>query len=185
VNNEFTLISGSFLQAGAAAARTEARIIFSTLESNPTLADNAPLFGESNTITGALSDTNLDAAIGRIALQETASGDYHGFGAAVLAVSSADYGLALRLNKNMDSPLKVIQSPYVSAGHWYVFADPAAAPVIGRLTLVGSNPLRIEQNDGRTSDGNFFDGVVFAFGHDVGYAIINRVGVIRGMVSED
>lgn len=126
----------------AAAYRAEAEAVFGVLESNPTLADGAPLFGEGNSATGPSEVTALANGIEKFHAQQFANGQFVGAQPAFLvcppnwSVLLSDTLVDLALTR---PTVTVLKSPHISSA--YLLADPARTPTIGLLTLTDAPSL--------------------------------------------
>ncbi len=181
INDQWNAVSTALTGFSASASRLENRLIFDMLESNPQLSDGDPLFHADvqTEVAGALSDETLGQAMGLLRMQQTKTGETSGFGAKFLVVDPYQEAKALKLVQDMGANLWVIASPNIGPGRWYVMADPESAPVIGRLTMSrGRAPIRAERKKPPLQ----FDGVGVLVGTDVGFVIVDRIGVVRGHV---
>lgn len=184
LNDDVKLLAGIVGNAGANAARLEAGIVYGLLESNPTLADGESLFhvDHGNLVASALDSSGLAAGLAALKTQPTPAGIAADLDAAYLVVA-AELELAARTllhAAGMDS-ITVIAAAALPSGRWYLFADPAQAPVIALLHLEsGSDGVSIGPTGNR--DGVSRDGVQMGIRFDAGVVTVGRVGAVRGGV---
>ncbi|MDP1707639.1 MAG: hypothetical protein Q8L89_00975 [Gammaproteobacteria bacterium] len=182
INDDVGLLDTVFTQRGAAAARTEARIIYALLESNPMLADGELMFdaGHGNIVAASLDAASLAAAMGALRTQPTLSGNLSNSKAAFLIISAALEYHAMKLLHDIGATtIDIIASPWLPADRWYLMAAPSVAPVIGRLYLegnIGSRPTIVEVIEPKIS----IDGIMLRVMADFGAVPLGRLGVVRG-----
>jgi hypothetical protein len=160
-------------------ARIEHRAAFGILADNPVLSDTRELFNvaSQNLLTGTALDVDgFDAASEALAKQPTLSGEESIGAPRVLAVPSAKLGSALALVESLGQPVRVVSSPVIGVGTWYLFADPGRFPIIARALFAGADsslefaPVRpMEQADG----------LILPASHSVAYAPVSRIGAVR------
>lgn len=186
VNDDAELIASIFGSTGAAVAATEAATLCELIESNPTLGDDAPMFAAGaggNLFTStALNATNLSIAMGAMRSQVTPAGNLANHAARALVVAAGLEATALELVRNISTgtrpAMQVIGLPWLTAGHWYLFADPTIAPAVGRMFLEGTTDRRsISVAQGRTSTRE--DGAAITAHADFEFVALGRVGAIR------
>lgn len=182
-NDDIELIAGLFSNAGAAAGRLEAGLVYGLLESNPTLSDSELMFHVSheNIEASVLGETSLGAAMGRLRSMLTPAGAKADLSAANLIVAPELELLANKLcvSAGLETSIKVIASPWLSAGRWYLQAAPDQSPVIALLHLNGGQTGIIVAP---VKDKKMRDGLLFGVRFDVGIVPVGRVGIVRGGV---
>ena len=167
INDDFDWIANQTNALGRAAARTIEAAVYAKLIANPTMSDGFALFstqhGNIQTSGAAISVSTLDAARVAMAQQTDIDGnDYLNIRPAVLLCKTAEGGSARvtvnavydpdttnKLQKpNMVNGIvrEVVDTPRISAG-FYLFADPADAPVLEVVFLDGNQAPRIEQEE--------------------------------------
>ena len=180
INDQWGILQRAFSSLGGSSSRLENKMVFDSLESNPTLGDSEPTFhsDHGNVVADALDASALAAAMAALRTQLTPSGQQAGHAARVLAVSPALEYTARKLTHEAGIDLAVIASPNIAAGRWYLFASPETAPVVTRLHLTGARdrPFRLEPV--RSPDGR--DGLSLKLTTDLGVSVVSRVGCIRG-----
>lgn len=184
VNDDVKLLASLAGNAGANAARLEAGLVYGLLESNPTLADGELLFhaDHGNTVAAPLATGSLSDGMAALKTQPTPAGLAADLDAAYLVVA-AELELAARTylhGAGMDN-ITVIASASLPAGRWYLFADPAQAPVIAVLHLDARRD-GMTIGPASTRDGVSRDGVQMGIRFDVGVVVVGRVGAVRGGV---
>jgi hypothetical protein len=108
-------------EAGRAAGRLLPDLVYAVLLENAALSDGTAAFhtDRGNLGTGVLSTGNLDVAMQALASQVLTDSDgapvHRGLQAAFLIVPPALYGLALRLNRDMEAGLTVLAESRISA----------------------------------------------------------------------
>lgn len=167
VNDDLDWISNQTQALGRAAARTVEAAVFAKIVANPTMTDGYALFSAEHANLqgsgGAVSVATLEAARVAMASQKDIDGnDYLNIRPAVLLTTIAEGGSARvvvnavydpdttnKLQKpNMVNGIvrQVVDSPRVPVG-FYLFADPAEAPVIEVVFLDGNQTPRIMQEE--------------------------------------
>lgn len=184
-NDEIELIAEGFAAVGAAAAQKEASDCYALLESNPTLADGEPMFHDThmNLIPDVISLAAIGTAMNRLRTNPTATGAPGNLEAKTLLVSSGLELTARSLLRGCDSAdkIRLVASPHITPGRWFLFADPAQAPVIGRLTLRGNSGVMVAPTS-RLKNLNIesTDGRAMKISVDHGFVALGRIGVVRG-----
>lgn len=166
----FSRIPMAFAEA---AVRRENNKVFGLLNTNGAMADSVALFHAThdNLITAggaAPSFTTLDATEKLIALQTGLNGELLALEGAILVVPRALKNVAEQLFSPRYVPtaatgvltgnlasLKIVSHPILdgtSATVWYMFADPAKAPVIEYATPSDTAALTIEEEEGFNND---------------------------------
>lgn len=184
LNDDIKLLASLAGNAGSNAARLEAGLVYGLLESNPTLADGELLFhaDHGNTVAAPLAAGSLSDGLAALKKQLTPAGLVADLDAAYLVVAAELEFVAHTYlhGAGMDN-ITVIASASLPTGRWYLFADPAQAPVVAVLHLEGGRD-GLSIGPARTRNGTAFDGVRMAIRFDVGVAPVGRVGSVRGGV---
>lgn len=173
----------------AVCARREQRAVFKGLiGANPVLADARPVYSsvDGNDLGSAatLSLASFGNGTGAMARQKTRAGNECGVTPRFLVVAPEQKIAALNLLRQITPdattpPLEVIVVNEIPSNAWYLFADPAIAPVIGFATLRHLNGETIT-----TRESSIFEASAPAVvvDHVFGAAILSRVGTVRGGV---
>lgn len=183
-NDTLGIIAAGIGNLGAFAARRESKSVFGVLTSNPVMADVRALFNatDGNLMTGAaLSTANIGIAVAKLRRQQTSAGNEANNAGRFLVVAPEQEVAALSYVKSFsarsDTPrLEVMAAPEVPDGTWFVLADPAISPVIGFLTLSGSNTFAVEP--GRLKFNFAGLGIKIEMMH--GVVPLSRVGAVKG-----
>lgn len=174
VNDDLGYVQDMANGLGGAGGRAIERAVYTLLESNPTLSDGTALFhanhGNLAAIGASPTVDNLDVAAVAMAKQ-TAPGDdaeYLDIRPAIALVHISKRGNMRVLveavydpntaNK-LQKPNKVngivqdiVDTPRIASAPWYLFADPAIAPVLEVVFLNGQREPRLEMEENfRTS----------------------------------
>lgn len=184
INDDINFLVGVAANAGAAAARLEADLVYSLAETNPVLGDGELLFhvDHGNTVAAALDESALFAAMGALRTQRTPAGLPADLDARFLVVSAGLEGLARKLLFGAGlTEITVVAAAGLPAGRWLLFADPSLSPVIALLHLEGSGG-GLDVAPARRKDGSVTDGVLLGIRHDAGVVAVGRVGAVRGGV---
>jgi hypothetical protein len=183
-NDDCGLLKRISTELGKTAAFHESGLITSLLESNPTLADGEVMFGTDNVVASALTATSLDSAMKALRVQPTAAGNLANHRASVLVVA-ADLELSAKTILHIAglAEVRVVVLAGLPDGRWYLLANPAIAPVVGRLVLSGryaatAAPILI----GPAKTPNNFDGISLKCLADLGVVAVNRIGIVKGGV---
>lgn len=178
-NDDVGLIVGLFSNVGAAAARHEAAMVYALIEGNPTLGDGESMFhtDHGNIEAAALDAASLGSAMGRLRNMLTPAGALADLDTAYLVVASGLELAALTLVNWAGAAIKVVASPWLASGRWYLMADPAQSPVIGLLHLKGSRGGVIV---GPRKSDIVREGIDLGVRFDVGVVAKGRVGIVRG-----
>lgn len=187
INDNARLVASSLAAFGNAAARTEARLVYQALESNPVMPDGAPAFHEDfgNIVvptegSAALGEEILGAGLS--ALRKGASllrndGDVADLDAAHLIVSAELEFTARKLASSASMPIDIVATTRITAGRWYLLPDRSVQPVVAALRLKGAaSPLRLEQ----ATKSAGFDGFGVRAAADLGAALVSRFAVRGG-----
>lgn len=179
VNDDVEVIAGLFANAGAATGRLEAGLVYSLIESNPTLSDSESMFhtNHGNIQSAILSSISLSAAMGQLRIMLTPAGQMADLEASVLVVAPDLELTAMKLVHEAAAPIKVIASPWLPTGRWYLMASPAQSPVVALLYLKGS---RGGVTVGPRKTKLQVDGVTLGIRFDVGVVPVGRVGIVKG-----
>lgn len=194
INDDLGAFIGLATTFGRAAKRTIEADAYAYLASNPVLSDGKPLFhadhGNLGT-AGAPSVTTIDEARVLLAKQKDVSGnDFLDLRAAVW-LGPLSYGSAARVTNNAeydpDTANKlqrpnavrglfrdIVDTPRITDSKWYLFADPADAPVVEVAFLDGVTEPFLDQEEGFT-----VDGVRWKARLDYGIAAIDYRGAVR------
>jgi hypothetical protein len=184
LNDDIGFLVSIAANAGASAARLEAGLCYTLLESNPVLGDSEFLFhvDHGNLIAAALDETSLFAAMAALRDQPTPAGVNADLDAKFLVCASGLEGLARKLLHVAGlTEITVIAATDLPAGRWFVFADPLQSPVIALLHLEGANS-GLFVGPAKRKDGATADGVMLGIRHDAGVVAVGRVGCVRGGV---
>jgi phage major head subunit gpT-like protein len=167
VNDDLDYIASQTSALGRAAARTVEAAVFAKIVANPTMGDGEALFSAAHANLqgsgGAISVATLEA--GRVAMasqMDVDGNDYLNIRPAVLVTTIAEGGsarvvvnavydpdTASKLQRpNMVNGLvgTIVDTPRVPVG-FYLFANPADAPVIEVVFLDGNQTPRIAQEE--------------------------------------
>ncbi len=194
INDDLGAFIGLATTFGRAAKRTIEADAYAYLASNPMLSDGKALFhadhGNLGT-TGAPSVTTIDEARVLLAKQKDVGGnDFLDLRAAVW-LGPLSYGSAARVTNNAeydpDTANKlqrpnavrglfrdIVDTPRITDTKWYLFADPADAPVFEVAFLDGVTEPFLDQEEGFT-----VDGVRWKARLDYGIAAIDYRGAVR------
>lgn len=182
INDDIELVSKCFENIGGAAARREANLIYSMIESNPTLGDGQPMFhpDHGNVEAAILSSDALGAAMAKLRLMKIATGAMADVDAAFLVVAPDIELVARRLlhESGIDpQAIIVIATSELPLGRWYLMASPERAPTVGLISLKGSN---VGFFVGEPRAKKNVDGIVLGARFDVGVVALSRVGILKG-----
>jgi hypothetical protein len=166
-----------------AASQNETRMFCRLLTDNVELPDGDPWFNASNTALGSIaSDSALAAAMQRMR-EQTVNGAPADFRPRYWLVPSSQEFNALDAVKtvSVDKPIvEVIPSAFLPSGTGgYLFADPAAWPAVARGTLRGSNGVSLRFSPGSPNEVESARDAILEGMHNVGFAPVSRLGVIR------
>lgn len=181
LTDDIGLIASAFANFGASAARREAWQVYALLESNPALADAELMFdaAHGNVLAAAFDEANLGVAMGMLRSLADPFGAVSNFDAAVLVVEGRLEFLARRLVRDAGLDLKVVASPWLAVGRWYLLPNPDVAPVIGLLRLTGAKfPVMVDtaKNDSSKSR----DGTLIGVRADLGVVALSRTAIKGG-----
>jgi phage head maturation protease len=194
INDDLGAFIGAATMLGRAAARTVEADVYALLASNPVMADGFALFSNEHgnlDAAAAPTVTSVDAARVKMASQKDVSGnDYldlrpaiflcglvYGSAARVLNSSQYDPDATNKLQRpNVIAGLfrEVIDTPRIADTKWYLFADPAEAPVIEVAFLEGNDMPFLDQEEGFSVDGSRWKVRL-----DYGVAAIDYRGAVR------
>lgn len=195
INDDLGAFMDLVQQMGRAAKRTVEADVYALLASNPTLSDGVALFhADHGNLAGsgaAVSATTLSAGRNAMQSQTDVNGnDYLDIQPAIFVggLAARDAAAAVNAmefddesNKNQRKPnitrgmfSEVVGSPRVSGTPWYMFADPADAPVIEVGFLDGNEEPFLEMKEGFTQDG-----VLYKVRHDYGVGAIGYEGAYK------
>jgi hypothetical protein len=190
VNDDREFIRASLTAFNQQAARNELKRIVNLLESTANLSEGAPLFGSDNAVSGGTLDAaGLGAAMSKLRQQPTESGEVSGSAPAVVAVHPDDEYSAKALAENLPAevqPRVVVLPTLANSDDYFVMAEPASNPVIGRTRLAGSEFRGVtigafEPASRMNAEGNTesYPGVAVPMSHTVGLNVVSRVDVVR------
>lgn len=196
INDDLGAFSTLAVQLGRTAARTIEEDVYAVLALNsglgPTLSDGNTLFHASHgniaTTGAAISVDAFDTIDALMAAQKDKGGkEYLDLSPDVLLVPRGMRGDAIVINGAEYDPNKagkdmvpnkvrgmfsdIVASPRLSGNRWYVFADPAIAPVLEVAFLNGEQEPFIDRQDGFR-----VDGVEWKVRHDYGVGAVDYVG---------
>lgn len=180
LTDDIDLITNTIAGFGASAARLEAKTVYGLLKSNPTMADGAPMFDSAygNVLPLSFDEFRLSQTMGMLRDRRddpAAGGEPQNIAAAVLLVSNPLELLAKKLVHESGLNLEVIAAPWIAAGNWYLFPDPALVPVIGLLRLAGSKtPILVDAKRDELAR----DGTLLAVRADVGAVPLSRTAIM-------
>lgn len=178
LSDDIGLIAGAFANFGASAARSEARMAYGLLDENPVLGDGEEMisFDHGNIQPSSLHSSSLSGAMGMLRDMPDSFGEKSDLPAAVLLVHGGLELTARKLVHESGLTLRVVVTPFLSVGRWYLLPSPEVSPVIGLLRLEGAKgPVRIEPK----SDDTVRDGSLMGVRADLGVVAMGRT-VIRG-----
>ncbi|MHB1246707.1 MAG: phage major capsid protein [Sulfuriferula sp.] len=182
LTDDIGLIASAFANFGASAARREAWQVYALLESNPALADAELMFdpAHGNVLAAAFDESNLGIAMGMLRSLADPFGAVSNFDAAVLVVEGRLELLARRLVRDAGLGLKVVASPWLAAGRWYLMPSPDVAPVIGLLRLTGAKfPVMVDP--AKINRGQTRDGTLIGVRADLGVCPLSRTAIKGGV----
>lgn len=171
-NDELGYIQGQALEAGNAAQRAIEGAVYALLNGNPTLSDGNALFSSAHgnlAGTGAVPSVDtLDAA--RLAIgSQTAPGDSTayldlatalGTGCAVCNLTESG-AMRSALHSTQDPRVvgmvgDIAESPRITGTSWFVFCDPAIAPVLEVAFLAGKREPKVSRKESLRTGGISF-----------------------------
>lgn len=194
INDDLGAFVGLATMLGRAGSRTIEAAAYALLASNPTMSDGKALFhadhGNIGT-AGAPTVASVDEARVLLAAQKDVSGNDFldlrpaiwlgplSLGGTARVINDAQYDpdTANKLQRpNMVRGLfrDVVDTPRLSGTAWYLFADPADAPVIEVAFLDGSDVPFLEVEEGFS-----VDGARWKVRLDFGVAAIDYRGAVR------
>jgi len=182
VNDNIGAIKSIVANGGAAAARTEARLVAEALESNNPMADGGLPFHATyvNIQAAPLDHSTLGQAVAKLRLQATPEGNRADFSAAHLVVAADIEYAARKLVHESGASIAVSSLANLPDGRWYLLASPEVAQTITVGTLKGSaRPITVEQ---RAVSAFENDSTAIRIRADLAAALQSRVGIIRGGV---
>ncbi|WP_157862483.1 ClpP-like prohead protease/major capsid protein fusion protein [Nitrosococcus halophilus] len=174
VNDDLGYVQDMANGLGGAGGRAIERAVYTLLESNPTMSDGTALFHANHgnlAASGAAPTVDLLDSAAVAMAQQKAPGDdaeYLDIRPAVALVNTSlrgnmrvlvdavfDPDTANKLqkpNKVNGIVQDIVDTPRVAANPWYLFADPAIAPVLEVVFLNGQREPRLEMEENfRTS----------------------------------
>jgi len=176
INDDMGALTGLASSLGRSAKRTVEADVYATLALNsgmgPTLSDGVTLFHAShaNVSTGAPTVTAFEAARVVLSAQKDVSGnDFLALSPAVWLGPDAIAGQAKVVNNSTYDPdaanklqraniaaamvSSIVGTPRLSGTPWFMFADPAQAPVLEVAFLDGIDTPYLEMENGFSVDG--------------------------------
>lgn len=194
INDDLDAFLGLAGTLGRAAKRTVEAEVYAYLASNPVLADGHALFSNEHgnlESASAVTVASVNAARIKLASQRDVGGhDFLGLtpaiwlgslthGADARVVNSAEYdpdatNKLTRPNVVRGLFRDVVDTPRITSAHWYLFADPAEAPVIEVAFLDGQTEPFLDSQEGFD-----VDGVRWKVRLDYGVAAIDYRGAVR------
>lgn len=178
INNEIDLIAETIRSVGPTVAAQEAGLVAAVLESPGNLDDGAAVFGDSNTVAEALSETSLSDAITKLLKHPTPNGGVADLDLRSLVVAPGLVMTARKLVRDYAlDDVTVTPLGGLAAGRWYALASPELSPTIAVVRMAGvTDPVRIEGH--RPPKGA--DGSAMLASAELGVAMLGRIGIVRG-----
>jgi hypothetical protein len=193
VNDDLGVLDQMMLFANAVVA-TEAEAFVEMFAANgagwgPTLTDGNPLFHSTHANVGAGAVGTTGIAAGRLVMrgQKDAIGNLvapeprillagpAGETAAEQALNATAIAVAEGARPVFANRLQLAIEPRLAGAPWFMFADPAQAPVLAMVTLAGSGAQpRITQHESEA-----VDGIAWKITHDFVIAPMSFVGAVR------
>ncbi|MDO9438555.1 hypothetical protein [Hydrogenophaga sp.] len=181
INDQHSSFARMFESLGASGARTEAKLVAAALEGNQVLDDGEETFDVlfGNVLAEALSGAALGTAMGKLRTQVLPNGQLSDLAARHLVVSGELEYTARQLVIDAGVDVEVHALAYLTAGRWFLLADPKIQPTVATLRLNGSaQSVRVEQARRPTH----FDGSAVKATTDLGATLLGRFGIVRGGV---
>ncbi|MDI3512876.1 MAG: hypothetical protein PWP40_105 [Rhodocyclaceae bacterium] len=178
VNDAAGMLAAAVENLGTAAARTEAREVYSVFEADAPMEDGELPFhaDHGNIVASALDATSLGAAMAALRTMTLIGGNQADLSAAHLVVAAGLELAARKLVHESGLAITVTASGRLATGRWYLLPSPEAAPTVAVLRLKGSTqPVLIEPWQEEFS----FDGAVMRGSCDTGAVLVART-LIRG-----
>lgn len=164
INDDLGAFSDVMNVMARAAAETEAQLLAALLNSNPVMDDGHPVFSAEHGNLGAAAAPSVDSLdIGRKSMRSMKDPDgVTPISAAPKYVLSAP-GEETAIERLVSIPLSAVQvsetnpfagkltplvDPRLTGTAWYLFADPAAAPVLEYANLNGFEGPQVEMQQG-------------------------------------
>lgn len=182
INDQTSLIQTALAAYGAAAAQTEAKLVYAALRENPTLSDGMPVFhAEFGNLLGAFVEPDaLSMALAALRRGMTMQDDdISDLDAAHLIVSAnMEYVCKKTVHEaGMGNQIRVTATAHLPAGEWFLLPDKDIQPVVAAIRLAGSkNPVRLEPQPTPIE----VDGFTIRASADLGAAMVSRHAV-RGV----
>ena len=194
INDDLDAFLGLATTLGRSAKRTIEADVFAYLASNPTLPDGIALFhtshGNTETAAAPTVESINDARVKLAKQKDVGNNDFLaltpaiwlgplGYGAAARVVNAAEYdpdtaNKLQRPNSVRGLVRDIVDTPRITNNDWYLFADPADAPVIEVAFLDGQTEPFLD-----TEEGFSVDGVRWKVRLDYGYTAIDYRGAVR------
>lgn len=175
INDDLGAFIGLTNDLGRAAARTIEAAVYAKLAANPVMGDGVQLFhadhGNLAASGAAPSVATIDAAATAMALQMDISGNdyldlepqlallHRALKGAFIEVVNAEFNDEATKNQRKPNSVRGIVSDIVASPRlgttteWYLFANPAIAPVLEVVFLNGNDTPYLEMQEGFTVDG--------------------------------
>lgn len=182
VNDNIGAIKSIVANSGAAAGRTEARLVAEALESNKSMSDGGVPFHATynNVVAAAFDQTVLSQAIAKLRVQATPEKNYADFPAAHLVVAADIEFAARKLIHESGVGISVSALANLPDGRWYLLASPDMAQTIAVGKLKGSaSPVGVEMRAVRPIES---DATAIRLRADLAASLMSRIGIIRGGV---
>jgi hypothetical protein len=192
INDDLSSFIGLAVAFGRAAKRTVESDVYALLASNPSINGEVLFHSSRNNIGTSAAPTvaSIDEARVLLAAQKDISGhDFLDlrpalwlgplkFGGSMRVINDSQFdhdGAKLQQpNKVRGLVRDVIDTPRIAGNTWYLFADPADAPVIEVAFLDGASEPFLEQHEGF-----HVDGTCWKVRLDFGIAVIDWRGAVR------
>lgn len=196
INDDLGAFNTLSVQLGRTAARTIEEDVYALLAENgglgPDMSDGNPLFDAAHgNIAGTAAAISVDAfdkIDALMAAQKDQGGKEwldlnpevllvpRGMKAKAIMLNEAEYNPDITGRTGVPNTVRgmfgdIVASPRISGTRWYVFADPAVAPVLEVAFLNGEQEPFIDQQEGFR-----VDGVEWKVRHDYGVGAVDYVG---------
>jgi hypothetical protein len=193
-NDDLGVLTSVTSKFGAMAARKDASLVLGILSDNPNVEDGHALFDAANHGNYEAGNTQLNVeslSAGRLAMRSITGekGEALNISPRYLVVSKELETVAEQLMASLSpiapsdaQPIKlqIIVDGGLEPFSWYLFADPAAAPVLAILRLAGAEAPRVEQSQAWNSYAT-----QFRVKHTVGASALGWRGAAKWASGED
>lgn len=182
INDQTSLVKTSLAGLGAAAAQTEAKLVYAALRENPSLSDSMPVFhAEFGNLFGAFTEPPvLSLALAALRRGMTMQDDdVSDLDAAHLIVSADMEYLCKKTvyEAGLANQIRVTATAHLPSGEWFLLPDADIQPVVSVIRLAGSkNTVLLEPYKTPIN----VDGFTIRAGADLGAAMVSRHAV-RGI----